>query len=108
MGKSFFAPTVKQADVIVENFRSDVKYRLSVYETVKKIKPDIIYERLRFWSRWALRNETWSRPDYPGHEWTNVYHWRARARPMRVGVAISDTSAGMFLGQGNSPCFAAS
>ena len=41
-----------------------------------------------------------SRPDYPGHEWTNVGHWRARARANGVGVAISDTSAGMFLGQG--------
>ena len=43
-GQALFHELVEQSDVIVENFRSDVKYRLCVdYETVKAIKPGIIY-----------------------------------------------------------------
>ena len=101
-GQELFHDLVKQADVIVENFRSDVKYRLSVdYETVKKIKPDIIYASISGFGQdgpYATRpgvdqiiqgmSGLMSVTGEPGHG------------PMRVGVAISDTSAGMFLGQG--------
>ena len=35
-----------KADVIVENYRSDVKHRLNVdYDTVAKINPKIVYSR---------------------------------------------------------------
>ena len=35
---------VKEVDVVVENFRADVKYRLNVdYETLSKINPRLVY-----------------------------------------------------------------
>src|SRR6476619_3849814 len=43
-GHAVFMQLAKDADVIVENYRSDVKYRLKVdYETVAKVNPRIVY-----------------------------------------------------------------
>src|SRR6185503_8978544 len=43
-GHAIFMKLAKKADVIVENYRSDVKYRLKVdYKSVKKVNPKIIY-----------------------------------------------------------------
>ena len=42
-GKALFMRLASQADVIVENFRSEVKYRLGIdYESVKSVNPSII------------------------------------------------------------------
>ena len=101
-GQELFHDLVKQADVIVENFRSDVKYRLSVdYETVKKIKPDIIYASI---SGFGQDGPYATRPGVDqiiqGMSGLMSVTGEPGRGPMRVGVAISDTSAGMFLGQG--------
>ncbi|MFB3103736.1 MAG: CoA transferase, partial [Pseudomonadales bacterium] len=43
-GHKIFMTLAKQADVVVENFKADVKHRLKVdYETVKAVNPAIIY-----------------------------------------------------------------
>ena len=43
-GHKIFMKLAKKADIIVENYRSDVKYRLKVdYKSVKKVNPKIIY-----------------------------------------------------------------
>ena len=101
-GQELFHDLVKQADVVVENFRSDVKYRLSVdYETVKKIKPDIIYASI---SGFGQDGPYATRPGVDqiiqGMSGLMSVTGEPGRGPMRVGVAISDTSAGMFLGQG--------
>ena len=101
-GQELFHDLVKQTDVIVENFRSDVKYRLSVdYETVKKIKPDIIYASI---SGFGQDGPYATRPGVDqiiqGMSGLMSVTGEPGRGPMRVGVAISDTSAGMFLGQG--------
>ena len=101
-GQELFHDLVKQADIIVENFRSDVKYRLSVdYETVKKIKPDIIYASI---SGFGQDGPYATRPGVDqiiqGMSGLMSVTGEPGRGPMRVGVAISDTSAGMFLGQG--------
>jgi formyl-CoA transferase len=42
-GKAIFFKLAEKADVVVENFRSEVKYRLGVdYESVKKVNPRIV------------------------------------------------------------------
>ena len=101
-GQKLFHDLVKQADVIVENFRSDVKYRLSVdYETVKAIKSDIIYASI---SGFGQDGPYATRPGVDqiiqGMSGLMSVTGEPGRGPMRVGVAISDTSAGMFLGQG--------
>lgn len=43
-GKEIFMRLVKTADVVVENYRPDVKFRLGIdYETLKAVNPKIIY-----------------------------------------------------------------
>ena len=101
-GQALFNQLVENSDIIVENFRSDVKYRLNVdYETVKKIKPDIIYASI---SGFGQEGPYSTRPGVDqiiqGMSGLMSVTGKPGDGPMRVGVAISDTSAGMFLGQG--------
>ena len=101
-GQALFHELVEQSDVIVENFRSDVKYRLCVdYETVKAIKPGIIYASI---SGFGQDGPYATRPGVDqiiqGMSGLMSVTGEPGRGPMRVGVAISDTSAGMFLGQG--------
>ena len=42
-GKAIFMKMVEKADVVVENYRADVKFRLGIdYESLKKVNPKII------------------------------------------------------------------
>jgi len=42
-GKAIFMKLVEKADVVVENYRADVKFRLGIdYESLKKVNPKII------------------------------------------------------------------
>jgi len=101
-GQALFHDLAKSADVIVENFRSDVKYRLGVdYETIKAINPRIIYASI---SGFGQEGPYATRPGVDqiiqGMSGLMSVTGEPGRGPMRVGVAISDTSAGMFLGQG--------
>ena len=43
-GKTLFHRLARDADVVVENFRSSVKYRLGVdYDTLKAVNPGLVY-----------------------------------------------------------------
>lgn len=100
-GHDAFLRLVAQADVIVENFRSDVKSRLRIgYEDVKRVNPSIIYASI---SGFGQDGPDSVRPGVDqiiqGESGLMAMTGSAGTGPMRVGVAISDTSAGMFLGQ---------
>jgi crotonobetainyl-CoA:carnitine CoA-transferase CaiB-like acyl-CoA transferase len=101
-GQALFHELATKADIIVENFRSDVKYRLGVdYETIKAINPAIIYASI---SGFGQDGPYATRPGVDqiiqGMSGLMSITGEPGRGPMRVGVAISDTSAGMFLGQG--------
>ena len=101
-GQALFHELAQQADIIVENFRSDVKYRLGVdYATVSAINPRIIYASI---SGFGQDGPYATRPGVDqiiqGMSGLMSITGEPGRGPMRVGVAISDTSAGMFLGQG--------
>ena len=101
-GVQVFHELAAKADIIVENFRSDVKYRLKVdYETIKEINPGIIYASI---SGFGQDGPYAARPGVDqiiqGMSGLMSVTGKPGEGPMRVGVAISDTSAGMFLGQG--------
>ena len=101
-GKRLFHRLAADADVVVENFRSDVKYRLGVdYETLKAINGKIIYASI---SGFGQDGPYSKRPGVDqiiqGMSGLMSVTGEPGQGPMRVGVAISDTSAGMFLGQG--------
>ena len=101
-GRSLFHKLAADADVVVENFRSDVKYRLGVdYATLKAINAKIIYASI---SGFGQDGPYSTRPGVDqiiqGMSGLMSVTGEPGQGPMRVGVAISDTSAGMFLGQG--------
>lgn len=101
-GLELFYSLVRQADIVVENFRKDVKYRLCVdYETLKAINPAIIYGSISGYGQEGPYSE---RPAVDqviqGMSGLMSVTGEPGQGPMRAGIAVSDTSAGMFLGQG--------
>jgi crotonobetainyl-CoA:carnitine CoA-transferase CaiB-like acyl-CoA transferase len=101
-GKSLFMEMAKKADVIVENFRKDVKFRLGIdYDSVKEVNPAIVYASISGFGQEGPYSE---RPGVDqitqGTSGLMSITGEPGKGPMRVGIAISDTSAGMFLGQG--------
>ena len=101
-GAALFRELVSKADVVVENFRSDVKARLGIeYEQLKAIKPSIILASI---SGFGQDGPYAARPGVDqivqGTSGLMSITGEPGRGPMRVGIAISDTSAGMFLGQG--------
>ena len=101
-GKALFHRLAKDVDVVVENFRSSVKYRLGVdYNTLKAINPSLVYASISGFGQDGPDSE---RPGVDqivqGMSGLMSITGEPGQGPMRAGIAISDTSAGMFLGQG--------
>ena len=101
-GRDIFMALAKKSDVVVENFRADVKHRLGVdYDAVSKVNPRIVYASI---SGFGQSGPYASRPGVDqitqGTSGLMSVTGKPGEGPMRGGSAISDTSAGMFLGQG--------
>ena len=101
-GKKIFFDMAKDADVIVENFRSTVKHRLGVdYESVKKINPRIVYGSI---SGFGQDGPYEGRPGVDqiaqGMGGLMSITGHAGGGPVRVGIAINDTSSGLLLANG--------
>jgi crotonobetainyl-CoA:carnitine CoA-transferase CaiB-like acyl-CoA transferase len=92
----------RTADVIVENFKSEVKHRLGVdYESVKAVNPSIVYASISgFGQDGPYGDRAGVDQIVQGMSGLMSVTGEPGRGPMRVGIAISDTSAGMFLGQG--------
>lgn len=91
-----------KTDVVVENFRSAVKDRLGLnYEQLRQVKQDIILASI---SGFGQDGPYAERPGVDqimqGMCGLMSVTGEPGVRPTRVGIAISDTTAGMFLGQG--------
>ena len=71
-----------KADVVVENFRPDVKTRLGIdYETLSAINPRLIYGSISgFGQTGPYRDRPGLRPDRAGHGRAHVDHRACRAR----------------------------
>jgi len=101
-GAALFKKLVARADVVVENFRADVKTRLGIeYADLVAINPRIILASI---SGFGQDGPYGDRPGVDqivqGMSGLMSITGEPGGPPMRVGVAISDTTAGMFLGQG--------
>ncbi len=93
---------VRTADVLVENFKTDVKHRLKIdYESLSKLNPRLIVGSI---SGFGQEGPYASRPGFDqiiqGMSGLMSLTGSPDGEPMRAGIAVSDTSAGMFLGQG--------
>ena len=101
-GRRIFFDLARGADVVVENYRPQVKHRLGIdYEAVRKVNPRIVYGSI---SGFGQEGPYAGRPGLDqiaqGLSGLMSVTGEPGKGPMRVGIPISDLSAGMMLAQG--------
>jgi len=101
-GLAVFKRLVEKADVIVENFRPDVKAKLGVdYESVRKINPRIVYGSI---SGFGQDGPYHKRPGFDqiaqGMGGLMSITGAPGEGPMRVGIPVADLTAGLFCAMG--------
>jgi crotonobetainyl-CoA:carnitine CoA-transferase CaiB-like acyl-CoA transferase len=89
---------VEKADVVVENFRPDVKAKLGIdYESVRKINPRIVYGSI---SGFGQDGPYHKRPGFDqiaqGMGGLMSITGAPGEGPMRVGIPVADLTAGLF------------
>src|SRR5438067_3499081 len=93
---------VEKADVVLENFRPDVKHRLGIdYEALSKVNPRLVYASI---SGFGQTGPYAARPGFDqiaqGMGGLMSVTGLPGQGPVRVGIAIADQTAGIFLAQG--------
>lgn len=92
-GFEIIVELIKKSDIIFENFAPGVMNRLKLdYESVKKIKPDIIYCSISCFGHWGPFSHK------PGYDVIAqaASGWVGRSNPpIMAPVSIGDTTAGM-------------
>ncbi len=101
-GREIFMRMVKDADVVVENYRPDVKFRLGVdYDSLKAINPRIILASI---SGFGQDGPYVKRPGFDqiaqGMGGMMSITGEPGAGPMRAGIAVADSSAGLYAALG--------
>jgi formyl-CoA transferase len=101
-GHDVFMRLVEDADVVVENFRPDVKHRLGIdYEALSEVNPGIVLGSI---SGFGQEGPYARRPGLDqiiqGMGGVMSVTGPPGSGPWRVGVAISDLSAGAFMAAG--------
>ena len=101
-GVEIFKKLAKDADVIVENYRPDVKNRLGIdYETIKAINPRIVYASISgFGQDGPYANRPGVDPIVQGMGGHMMVTGEPGRGPMRSGAAISDVTAGILCANG--------
>ena len=101
-GRAAFLKMVKKADVVVENFRPDVKRRLKIdYKDLKKINPRIVYGSI---SGFGQDGPYENRPGFDqiaeGMGGLMSITGLPGQGPVRVGIPVADLTAGLFCALG--------
>lgn len=101
-GAAVLRRLIERSDVVVENFRSEVKDRLGLgYAQLRTVNPRIILASI---SGFGQDGPYSDRPGVDqivqGMSGLSSVTGEPGRGAMRTGIAISDTTAGMFLGQG--------
>jgi crotonobetainyl-CoA:carnitine CoA-transferase CaiB-like acyl-CoA transferase len=100
-GRAIFLKLAECADVVIENYRSDVKRRLKIdYDAVSKVNQRIIYGSI---SGFGQDGPDATRPGVDqiaqGMGGLMSITGEPGRGPMRVGIPIADLTAGIFLSQ---------
>ncbi|MBI2508492.1 MAG: CoA transferase [Betaproteobacteria bacterium] len=97
-GVAIFKRLADQADVIVENFRPRVKYRLGIdYETLKKTNRRLVYASISgFGEQGPYRDRPGLDHVVQGMGGLMSITGLPGQGPVRVGIAISDSSSGIY------------
>lgn len=101
-GLAVFRRMAEKADVVIENFRPDVKKRLGIdYETLSAINPRLVYGSI---SGFGQDGPYSMRPGFDqiaqGMGGLMSITGAPGQGPMRVGIPIADLSAGLFCALG--------
>jgi crotonobetainyl-CoA:carnitine CoA-transferase CaiB-like acyl-CoA transferase len=93
---------IRTADVVVENFRPDVKFRLGIdYETLSQDQPGLVYASI---SGFGQSGPLSQRPGFDqiaqGMGGLMSVTGLPGQGPVRVGIPIADLCAGIFAAQG--------
>ncbi|MQA01069.1 MAG: CoA transferase [Dehalococcoidia bacterium] len=93
---------VARADVLVENYRPDVKRRLGIdYQTMSKVNPRLVYGSLSGFGEVGPYRD---RPGYDqvaqGMGGLMSITGAPGEGPMRAGIPVADLTSGLFLAQG--------
>ena len=101
-GVAIFKKLAKTADVVVENYRPDVKHRLGIdYETLKPINPRLIYASISgFGQSGPYRDRPGVDQIAQGMGGLMSITGIPGQGPVRVGIPIADLCSGIFLAQG--------
>src|SRR5499426_4746424 len=97
-GLEVFMRLAKQADVIVENFRPDVKKKLGIdYESLRRVNPRLVYGSI---SGFGQDGPYHKRPGFDqiaqGMGGLMSITGAPGEGPMRVGIPVADLTAGLF------------
>ena len=101
-GLEVFKRLAAKADVVVENFRPDVKFKLKIdYESLRAINPRLVYASI---SGFGQDGPYAKRPGFDqiaqGMGGLMSITGKPGEGPMRAGIAVADTSAGLFCALG--------
>lgn len=101
-GVDVFMRLATNADVVVENYRPDVKARLGIdYESVRKVNPRIVYGSI---SGFGQDGPYHKRPGFDqiaqGMGGLMSITGEPGRGPMRVGIPVADLTAGLFCAMG--------
>ena len=101
-GMAVLKRLVGQVDVVVENYRPDVKFRLGIdYDSLKQINPGLVYASI---SGFGQDGPYVGRPGFDqiaqGMGGLMSITGEPGAGPMRVGIPVADLTAGLFCAQG--------
>jgi len=101
-GRAILLKLIENADVVVENYRPDVKHRLKIdYENLREINPRIIYASISgFGEDGPYRERPGVDQIAQGMGGLMSITGTPEGGPMRVGIAIADMSAGVFAAMG--------
>jgi formyl-CoA transferase len=97
-----FKRLARDADVVVENYRPDVKHRLGIdYETLRPLNPRLIYASISgFGQSGPYRNRPGVDQIAQGMGGLMSITGLPGQGPVRVGIPIADLCSGIFLAQG--------
>ncbi|MCC6718465.1 MAG: CoA transferase [Acetobacteraceae bacterium] len=101
-GRDIFYKLVAQSDVVVENYRPDVKDRLKIdWATLEKINPRLVYASI---SGFGQDGPYRDRPGFDqiaqGMGGLMSITGLPGQGPVRVGIPVADLTAGIFAAQG--------
>jgi formyl-CoA transferase len=101
-GVAILRRMVERADILVENYRPDVKTRLGIdYETLSQVNPRIVYGSISgFGQDGPYRDRPGVDQIAQGLSGLMSVTGEPGRGPMRVGTALADLSAGLFAALG--------